>query len=103
MKARKVKELARLNQKEPKPAMILRLLNEAQAGCKNDIDLGSALEFRREQYGLGVSDFAQLLGLTRSHYWEIVNAKRDITKNAMRRAFAIGIPAHALLQYPDLK
>lgn len=83
---------------EPKPARILRLLNEAQALCTHITTLAEALEFRREAYDLSKSEFSAVLGVSVAHYGEILNGRRDIPKGAMRRAYAIGVPAGALLQ-----
>lgn len=85
---------------EPKPAMILRLLTEAQVGKTADVRIADALEFRRDQYGLTQREFAAILGLQNSHYSEIINGKRRLTLGATKRAFAIGVPANVLLQ-PD--
>ena len=90
--------LAELNKREPKPAMILRLLTEAQAGKVVDVSVADALEFRREQYGLTKSEFAAILGLQNGHYSEIVKGKRRLPLAATKRAFAIGVPAEVLLQ-----
>jgi antitoxin component HigA of HigAB toxin-antitoxin module len=87
-----------LNVAEPRPAMILRLLTEAQAGKSSDVSLADALEFRRDQYGLKAAEFAAILGLTPPKYSEIVNGARNMPLNARIRAFAIGVPAEVLLQ-----
>lgn len=84
--------------REPKPARILRLLNEAQALKASDVSLADALEFRREAYDLTKAEFAAILGLSLNHYGEVLSGRRDIPKGAMRRAYAIGVPASALLQ-----
>lgn len=89
--------LETLNVPEPKEAIMGRLLIEC-CGKPADVTVSSALEFRREQYGLSEREFAYILGLQPSHYNEIVNGRRDITKKAMRRAFAIGVSAAVLLQ-----
>lgn len=83
---------------EPKPARILRLLAEAQALRAHETTLADALEFRRDAYELSKSEFAAILGLSLAHYGEILSGRRDIPKSAMRRAYAIGVPAGALLQ-----
>lgn len=92
--------LADLNKREPKPAMILRLLKKAQMGKASDVRIADALEFRRDQYGLTQREFAAILGLQNSHYSEIINGKRRLTIGATKRAFAIGVPAEVPLQ-PD--
>jgi len=95
---RPVSRLAQLNTREPKPAMILRLLAEAQAGVKCDVSIKDALEFRRDQYGLTRSEFGALLGMNKSHYSEVLTGKRRLPIGAVKRAYAIGVPADALLQ-----
>lgn len=87
-----------LNVAEPRPAMILRLLTEAQAGKASAVSLADALEFRRDQYGLKSAEFAAILGLTPPKYSEVINGKRNMPLNARIRAFAIGVPAEVLLQ-----
>jgi antitoxin component HigA of HigAB toxin-antitoxin module len=88
--------------KEARPTMILRLLAEAGEGKVCDVSIPDALEFRRDQYGLSRTEFAALLGLGLGHYGEILNRKRGIGKLAMRRAYAIGVPAEVLLQPENL-
>lgn len=85
---------------EPKPAMILRLLTEAQIGTACDVRVSDALEFRRDQYGLTQREFAAILGLQNTHCSEIISGKRRLPLGATKRAFAIGVPADVLLQ-PD--
>lgn len=87
-----------INETEPRPAMILRLLNEAQIGKACDVSLIDALNFRRDQYGLKNAEFAAILGMTATHYSEFVNGKRNLPLNARIRAFSIGVPAEVLLQ-----
>jgi hypothetical protein len=91
--------LKALNTPESTEHLIARLLVESK-GKRAEITIGSALEFRREAYGLSADEFAFILGLQRSHYNELVHGKREMSKKAMRRAFAIGIPAAVLLQPP---
>jgi len=91
--------LKALNTPEPKEYLIARLLVESQ-GKKGDVSVASALEFRREQYGLTEREFAFILGILPSHYNEVIHERRQLTKKLMRRAFAIGVPAAVLLQ-PD--
>lgn len=91
------KKLAELNKPESKAQIIARLMTQRDLK-RADVSISEALEFRREQYGLNAAEFAFVLGLERSHYNEIVNGRREIPKKAMRRAFAIGVPATVLLQ-----
>lgn len=90
--------LKALNTAEPRPAMILRLLSEAQAGKTCELSIIDALEFRRDQYGLKQSEFAAILGMTPSHFSEVMAGKRNLPLNARIRAFAIGVPSDVLLQ-----
>lgn len=57
-----------------------------------------AVEFRREEYGLNQSQWAKVLGLTRSHYSEFINEKRALPSKAMANAFCFGVPADCLFQ-----
>lgn len=90
--------LEELNKREPTPAMIRRLLAEAQTGRRAGVSVAAALEFRRDQYGLTQSEFAAILGLQNGHYSEIVAGTRRLPFGATKRAFAIGVPAEVLLQ-----
>lgn len=87
-----------LSEAEPRPAMILRLLSEAQLGQSTDVSIPEALEFRRGQYGLKAAEFAAILGMTPAHYSEVAAGKRNMPLNVRIRAFAIGVPAEVLLQ-----
>lgn len=87
-----------LNEKEPRPAMILRLLNEARVGKSCKVSLIDAMEFRRDQYCLKASEFAAIIGMTPAHYSEFTNGRRNLPLNARIRAFAIGVPSDVLLQ-----
>lgn len=58
----------------------------------------TAIEFRRTQYELSKAQMAKILGITGAHYTEFVQGKRGLGTNAMRRAYAIGVPPNALLQ-----
>ncbi len=57
----------------------------------------SALEFRREAYGLSTRAFSKILGIANSHYSEFVNGKRLLPLRARCRAAAIGVPMTILL------
>lgn len=83
---------------EPRPELILRLLNEARKGKLCNVSMVDSLEFRRDQYGLSKREFATLLGMGYSHYVEFLNGKRNLPLNARIRAHAIGVPAEVLLQ-----
>ena len=96
---RPVSRLAEREAREPRPAMILRLLAEAQAGVKCEVSMVDALDFRREQYGLSWAEFGMLLGLSAQHMSEVKNGKRRLPIGALKRAYAIGVPADALLQH----
>lgn len=92
-------ELQALNTPEPKPDLLSRLHREADAGCKSDVSLIDALEFRRDAYGLTREEFAGVLGCWPGHFSEVMSGKRRLPSLAMRRAFAVGVPAAALLQH----
>lgn len=84
--------------RESKDALISKLVAEATSGNRATVSLSQALEFRRDQYGLSKKEFAKVLGLQASHYSEVVNGKRALPIAATKRAFAVGVPAEALLQ-----
>ena len=84
--------------KETRPERVVRLMAEAQSGKRHDVPVVDALEFRRDQYMLPRTEFAALLGMSLSHYGEVLNGKRKLPKRAMIRAYAIGVPAEILLQ-----
>lgn len=90
--------LRALNEREPKPAMILRLLTEAQVGKAHPVSLVDAMEFRRDQYDLTAAQFAAILGMASTHYSDFVSGRRNLPLNARIRAYAIGVPAEVLLQ-----
>jgi len=94
-----VRRLAEREAREPKPAMILRLLAEAQAGAKCEVSMVDALDFRRDQYGLTWAEFGMLLGLSPTHMSEVKNGHRRLPLGAVKRAYAIGVPADALMQH----
>ena len=84
---------------ENKAQIIRRLLREAGGKRQNDsVTLISALEFRREAYGLTATEFARVLGMGKSHYSEVVNGKRPLPIKALRRAYRVGVPAEILLR-----
>lgn len=76
----------------------LRRLAALASGAPAAVSVAEALEFRRDQYELTKREFAGVLGLRASHYSEVVNGRRRLPIDATRRAFAIGVPAHVLLQ-----
>lgn len=91
-------DLEALNKREPKHILILRLLAEAETPKEGLPSVVDAVEFRRDQYGLTRSEFAAVLGLAPGHYSEFINGQRALPPKAMKRAFAIGVPADVLLQ-----
>lgn len=82
---------------ETKSDIIKRLMREG-IGRPHHISLAEALEFRRKEYGLTASEFAPILGLSKSHYSEVANHKRRLTIEATKRAYRIGIPVVILMQ-----
>jgi len=91
--------LKQLNKPESKHSIIRRLTREANRKAGKQLpQIGAALEYRRDAYGLSATEFAGILGMLKSHYSEVVNGRRQLPFNATRRAFAIGVPADILLR-----
>lgn len=59
--------------------------------------LVDAIEFRREQYGWNKGKMAAMLDMTKGNYSEFLHGRRALPINAIRKAYAIGIPASVLL------
>ncbi|MDR2188216.1 MAG: transcriptional regulator [Azonexus sp.] len=59
----------------------------------NPID---AIKFRMEQAGLSASDLTPYIG-GRNRVYEILNGKRTLTLNMIRRLVTLGIPAASLI------
>ena len=85
-----------LNAPEPLPQLLARLYAEA-AGKPQSITAVDALEFRRDAYGLNQQQWAALLLIGQSHYSEFVKGRRPLPKIAIKRAYALGVPADVLL------
>lgn len=77
-----------MSDREPRPAMILRLLTEAQVGKACEVSIIDALDFRRDQYGLTRAEFAAILGLTATHFSDVMAGRRNLPLNARIRASA---------------
>lgn len=61
-----------------------------------------AIRFRMEQQGLKPSGLAEQLGLTRARMSEILNRKRALTLDQVRRLHDFGVPAEVLVREYDL-
>lgn len=83
---------------ETKAQLILRLLAEAEIGKTEITSIPDALEFRRDQYGLTRQEFCAVIGISISHYSEVLSGKRSLPIKATKRAYYIGVPARILLQ-----
>lgn len=57
-----------------------------------------ALRFRSEQMGWSDSTMALNLGMQKSHYSEVLSAKRQLPLRARKNAHRLGVPAKVLLQ-----
>jgi antitoxin component HigA of HigAB toxin-antitoxin module len=88
--------LADLNKPEPLRELLPRLYAEAN-GKPCDVSVPDALEFRREAYGLTQEQWAGVLLIGQSHYSEVINGRRALPKAAIKRAYALGVPADVLL------
>lgn len=100
-----------MNKTESKAELIARLTEEADTGTvatvamsgrEERVSLITALEFRRDQYGLTKAEFARILGMHRSNYSDFTSGGRcGFPLSARKRAYAIGVPANVLLQKGD--
>lgn len=57
-----------------------------------------AIRFRIEQYGWRDCKFAEEIGMSRSHFSEVMSGKRKMPLHAVRKAVALGVPAAVMLQ-----
>lgn len=84
----------------------LALLSERAAAIGNHVaehgeaHLIAAMEKRRTELGLPKETFGALLDLGRNGYSEFLGGRRPLPLKAARRAFALGVPAEAILQAP---
>ena len=77
--------------------LICRLIKEVDEGKHVDVSAAEALEFRRDQYGLDVKDFCYILSISKGHYSEIINGKRNPPLSLIRNAASIGVPLETLV------
>lgn len=89
--------LEELNKKEIKESIIARLTEQAKNGVKCEISIIDGIEFRRDQYGLNKSEFALIIGMSKSHYSDFIHGRRQLPLSAIKRAYAIGVSADILL------
>jgi len=61
-----------------------------------------AIRFRMDQQGLSASALAERLDLTRARVSEILNRKRALTLDQVRRIHSIGVPADVLVRDYEL-
>jgi HTH-type transcriptional regulator/antitoxin HigA len=80
---------------------VLAILIEHFENQRFPIDLPDpveAIQFRMEQLGLKQNDIAKLVG-SKSHFSEVLNRKRKLTLEMIRRlSKALAIPAEVLIQ-----
>ena len=68
-----------------------------------------SVEFRRDQYGLSVQDWAWVIGSSQSHYSEFVNGLRELSKKQAALCFKYGVPPEVLFNdegrcgYPEIE
>lgn len=83
---------------DSKAELIHCLMAEADAGVVCKVSVIDALDFRRDQYGLTWAEFGAILGISASQMSYFKTGRRRLPLNAMKRAYAIGVPADVLLQ-----
>ena len=82
--------------------LMARLMAEA-VGVASAVSLADALEFRREQYGLSRAQFSVVIGLSASHYSEVMSGVRDLPIKAAKRAYRIGVSIEAIMAPSELR
>lgn len=94
------RELEKLNIRESKQSIIKRLSRDVvRPTPKNSLPtIVEMIEFKRiDCYELNQTEFAKILGMSKSHYSEFIHGKRELPINSLRRAYAIGCSADVLL------
>jgi transcriptional regulator with XRE-family HTH domain len=71
---------------------------DAEKGVSHTVSLRDSIDFLRERQMLNQGEVAILLGMQKSHYSEFMRGKRELPVSALRRAYALGVPADALFQ-----
>ncbi|NOY89825.1 MAG: helix-turn-helix domain-containing protein [Deltaproteobacteria bacterium] len=61
-----------------------------------------AIRFRMDQQGIKATQLAETLDLTRARVSEILNKKRALTLDHVRRLSSFGVPANVLVREYDL-
>lgn len=57
-----------------------------------------ALKFRIEQYGWTQGEFAKKIGMSKTHFSEVMRGKRRLPLTAIRKCVKLGVPAAVILQ-----
>lgn len=89
-----------LNMREPTVDVVKRLEKEANTGLllPPHVTQRTAIEFRRDQYGLTIEQWAtKVLHVPTHHYQAYLGGTGRLSINALRRAAAVGVPLVALL------
>lgn len=61
-------------------------------------DVIEAIKFRMEQYGHNLTQTAKITGIGKPHLSEVLNRKRKLSLNMIRRLYTYGIPLKVLIQ-----
>ena len=88
--------MSKINENQVMSKLLLKI-----ASSTNDVSVGDALELRRKECGLSRRNFSYLLGLQEGNYSMVVNGKKQLSLNATKCAYAIGVPAAILLQQSE--
>lgn len=67
------------------------------------LSVSEAIEFRQREFGWTAARMAETLGLTDSHYSELMHGKRGLPYHAACRAYDLGVPASILLDLRAIK
>ena len=58
----------------------------------------AAIKFRMEQYGHNLTMTSKITGIGKSHLSEVLNKKRSLSLNMVRKFYNYGIPLKVLIQ-----
>ena len=64
---------------------------------KNMPSLEDAIKFRMEQYGHNQSQACKIMGISKTHFSELLKGKRKISRGQLEPLYKYGIPMRVLM------